>query len=300
MASGKSTKNRGKSQAVKNATAKARQAKAHAKDLARKQRRNFKEHVKRMRPYLKKLRTIDLREKPSSKDKSFVTRAYHEFTKLNTRPVKVYRAKKDLADIQMLSGHKKGGVKFDVAFVPAASPKAKVKIRRDKKTGAKVLEVKLGPVIQSTVYWDVEELTRDSEATVKKALAEVPNAQLISIMADEYIMEGASSPSLVHDKVYDLMMKYTQEFKRPNESVAGHHYYEHWLFGIRAFQNHDVETVNKYRVQYNKDAGLAKAKAAALRRKDNAPVAQRRSSGTDSQPIIKRRRGGLPGRHPKG
>lgn len=249
MAGAKSTKKRGKSQAVKNAEANARQARRNAKQL-------YRDHIKTMRPYLKKLRKIDLRKSLSKSQKSFVTRAYKEYTELTTRPVKIIRSRNPerLKALQTFSGQTTGP-RFDVAFYPAASPKAKVTLRKTKR-GYTVKESYAG-VDTSILLWDIKKLASDPDTEIARVLART-GAQLFVLKVGKYLYNGGLSRSLVPKNVKQLMAKYNDP--------SANNYYQNWLIGLEAYQGTDRD-ISARRQEYRAGSERAKAEKAKERRR---------------------------------
>lgn len=256
MAGGKSTGRRRKSQAVKAAEADARQAKRNAKLL-------YKEHVKTMRPYLKKLRQLDLRKNISVGQRSFISKAYREFTELTTRPVKIMRFKskavKKAAEEFAGQTH---GPKFDVVFMPAASPKSKIKIKKTK-DGYHLTENYAG-IDRTTVLWNIRNLAADPDREIARVLAQT-SADLFIIKVGKYLYNGGLSRSLVPNAVKKLMMAYSDP--------TANNYYGHWLIGLETYEGNS-DNIGEYRQEYKKGVERAKAEKAKERRRDKTYAAR--------------------------
>ena len=68
-------------------------AKRARQEAKRNAEKIYKQHVKELRPFMRKMHNVDLRKKLTSHQKSYITRAYQEFEILTSRPTKIYRTK---------------------------------------------------------------------------------------------------------------------------------------------------------------------------------------------------------------
>jgi len=197
-----------------------------------------KEQIKALRPYMDKLKKVDLRKELTPAQKGFITKAWNEYTKLTTRGVKVYRSKNkdNLAAVQKYSRHglDKSAPKFDVAFVPTALDKPKVKV--DKKGR---VEVSQGYVKETAIYFDIEKLVADPEAEIARVLSENPNSNQFILMAGEYTVNGGlDRGTLVRETLY-WINRYSpggDGYKRRGSNS----YFANWLLGAIV-----VETKNQ-------------------------------------------------------
>jgi len=249
--------------------AKAKQAANEAKKLAKYEQKQTqkiaKEQIKEMRPYLKKLRQIDLRKKVSPQKRSAISKAWQEYQELTTRPFKIYRTKnkKKLNIAQTYSRHEKGKTKFDVAFVPTADPKAKLNFKDDR------VIVKSKYVTETVLFFDVRNLAVDPLGEIQNALAKNPNAKQFIIMAGKYLYNGGLARSLVENKILNLMAHYSPGGKIYEKRGPNSHF-ENWLFGLVAFEAHNQGSINDYRREYgNALAGIKDKKRKQRRRNAN-------------------------------
>ncbi len=256
MAGGKSNRGGRKPQQLRDAIAARKVAERDAKNL-------YKAHVKEMRPFLKKLKKIDLRKNLSPGQKSFVTKAFEEYRQLTTRPVAVVRprSKKNLEKLQSFSRHPTSGPKFDVAFVPAATPNAKVKIKKDR------IEVTAGGVTVVTLLFDIKKLTANPDEEIRRTLEKAPHVQQFVIIAGKYLYNGGMSRSLVAPEVRKLMERYNN----PREN----NFYENWLHGVEGY-NGNLRDVEKYRTEYREGSNRAKSRNKGQRRREKATRKARR------------------------
>lgn len=205
----------------------------------------YKEKIKEMRPYMKALRSIDLRHDITAAQKSFISRAWNEYQELTARPVKVFRTKnkKHLALAQAYSRHEKGKPKFDVAFIPTADPKAKLTFKNDRMT------LKSKYVTETTLFFDLKKLAIDPSAEIKRTMDKNKDAKQFIIMAGKYLYNGGLARSLVSDEVMNLMARYSDGGaglqKRGDNSR-----WENWLFGLVAFESANQASINQYRLAY--------------------------------------------------
>jgi len=252
---GKNTANAAARQAVKVAEKQAKLIKKQAQLIA-------KEQIKEMRPYLKKLRKVDLRSDISAAQRSYINKAWREYTELTTRPFKVYRTKnkKRLKIAQEFSRHEKGKPVFDVAFVPTADPHAKIKFKGDRA----IIQSKY--VTETILFFDVKQLAIDPIGEIQRTLARNPDAKQFIIMAGKYLYNGGLARSLVENKVVNLMSQYSPggamyEKRGPNS------HFQNWLFGLVAFEAKNQVSIDEYRRAYAKSSEGAKAAKRSGRRK---------------------------------
>lgn len=203
----------------------------------------FRERVKELRPFLLAARKIDLRKPPSPSQKSAITRAFKEYTELTSRPYKIYRPKsKDkLSKAQAFARHEKGGPKFDVAFIPVASPKAKIKWSDGK------MKVQTGSVTEEYLFFDLVNLAANPEQEIANTLDKNPKAKAFVVMAGKYLWNGAIQRKFVEENVMKLMARYSPGGEKYNEN----NHYQNWLFGLVASEFTDQKSLNEYRKAYH-------------------------------------------------
>ncbi len=214
----------------------------------------IKEKVKELRPFMSKMRDIDLRKDISPQQAGYINRAFTEYQELTTRPVKVFRSrnKKHLAQAQAYSRHEKGAPKFDVAFVPVADPKARLIFKGDKMK----IRTKFGT--ESVIFFDLPLLAKNPKREIERAIADNPEADQFIIMAGKYLFNGGISRSLIAKKTMDLMAKYAN----PEEN----NFWGNWLFGLVTFEYHNQADFTEYRKQYEKHKQKIKSDKAKTRR----------------------------------
>jgi hypothetical protein len=233
-----------------------KQAERIAKWQAKQSQKILKEQIKKMRPYMASLKKIDLRHNISRGQKSFITKAWNEFDKLTSRPTKIYRTKDKkklkLAKEFSVQELEKGSPKFDVAFIPAASPKVKVKI--NPKTKEMTLEYK--HVRERKKYFDREALVANPDKEIQRILDETPNAKKYVMMVKEFLYNGPIARSLIIQETKRLMERYSpggENYGKQKGIYTGKdNHYKHWLFGLMAYEAVDQKAINEYNAEYHK------------------------------------------------
>lgn len=235
----------------------------------------YKEKIKEMRPYLKALRNIDLRKPITRGQKSFITRAFKDYTELTTRPNQLYRTKnkKNLKLVQAAS-QQFTKTKFDVAFVPTV-PGSKVKI----KNGKVIISSKW--VDETKILFDMKKLAIDPQAEIERVIKANPKITAFAVMAGAYLWNGAIDPELVMKKVLPLFSRYDiggEGYKKRGENS----HFTNWAFGFRGFtakgnsfddlsehlrDYHSQEMDIKYRKRRERRARRRKELAAGLKKK---------------------------------
>lgn len=220
-------------QALKAAIKKRKEAKKIAQRI-------YKDKIKELRPYLKRLRKIDLRHNISPQRKSYINAAWEEYQNLTVRPTKIYRTrnKANLKMAQEFGRHENGKIKFDVAFIPTADPKAKIKIKNGQ------IQVISKNVIETNLYFNQKNLAADPEKEIAATLARNKEAKAFKIMAAEHDYNGGLARSLVSNEVQKLMMKY-------GDSTANN-YYPNWLWGVKASTFKNQKDYEDYARAYGK------------------------------------------------
>lgn len=250
----KNTLNKGARKAAREA---ARLAKSEEK-IAQK---IFRQQVKEMRPFLKSLKKIDLRLKPTTAQKSRVTKAWKDYQALTTRPTKIYKPKdKKRLQLAQAYGHReKGRTKFDVAFIPVADPNAKLKFKKDR------VEIRSKYVTETVLYFNMRNLTANSKAEIDRVLNKDKKAKQFVILAGDYLYNGGLARSLVEGRILELMARYS-----PGGSeymTSGNNHYKNWLFGLMAYEANNQTDINEYRKTYNNKArSIKKEKGRARKR----------------------------------
>ncbi len=214
-----------------------------------------KQKVKELRPFMRKLRDIDLRSDLSPQQIGYINRAFTEYQELTTRPVKIFRTrnKKHLAKAQAYSRHEKGAPKFDVAFIPVVDPKAKVIFKGDR------MKIKMGNVTEDVIFFNLVAMAENPQREIERAIAENPDADQFVIMAGKYLFNGGIVRSLVAKKVMDLMAKYAN----PEEN----NFWGNWLFGLVGAEYTNQADFDSYRTRYASKLKEIKSQKAAMRRK---------------------------------
>lgn len=236
---------------AKAAIVNARQAAKDAKRQKQLAAAIYKAKAKEMRPYLKKLRKWDLRKNLSKYQKSLINAAWQEYSALTLRPTKVYRSKnkKKLEIAQKASQHT-GKVKFDVAFVPTISQKARIKIRGDS------MIVSSPYVDEIKIPFNMVALANDPKSEIERILKKYPEFSQFVLMAGEYIWNGPIDRSRVMEKVYNQLMKYApggSVYDNPNHKNHGeNHHFLNWAFGLKGFRAKKQSAVNDYVREYHK------------------------------------------------
>jgi len=236
-----------KRDAIKASKSILRMARKDAKLIKKQNQKIAKAQIKEMRPYMKSLYAIDLRKEITSAQRSFITRAWNEYQELTARPFKVYRTKNKqrLKIAQEYARHEKGKPKFDVAFIPSADPKAKIKFS---KTG---MEISSKYVTEKFLFFDIKKLAENPEHEIMRALERNPTAKQFIIMAGKFLYNGGLPRSLVKDKVMNLMAQYSpggQGYARRGENS----HYSNWLFGLVSFEAKNQTSIDEYRKAYSK------------------------------------------------
>ena len=221
----------------------------------------YKEKVKELRPYLKKARDIDLRHNINNGTKSFITKAYQEFSEITVRPFQVYRSKnkKTLKVVQDAS-QQDTKIKFDVAFVPTL-PGAKVKIRK-----GKVTLIHKG-FSEDKILFNMVKLATDPKAELERIIRENKGSKAFQLMAGKYLWNGAMEPDLLIDKALNLFSRYETGGEGLKKRGANSHY-TNWAFGVRSYKADTLEDVFKYVQEYHdKTVSIKRAKKSERRRR---------------------------------
>jgi len=248
------------SKEAKRAIANARQARKDVEYQKRLAKAIWRDKIKEMRPYLKKLRKIDLRHNLSTGQKSFVSKAWADYQALTIRPTKVYRTK-NKAHIKIASElyHGNRKVHFDVAFIPTADTKAKIKFN---KKGDMILSSKY--VDEVSIKFNMFNMAVDPEKEIARVLVANPEYSDFIIMADEYLYNGAISRSLIDKELLKLMSRYQpggSVYDNPRAKNSGpNHHWKNWLLGIKGFKAKNQQAIADYRKAYNQAVGANKKK----------------------------------------
>lgn len=222
----------------------AKRARIEAKRNAQK---IIKEQVKEMRPFMRKLKGIDLRSDISASQRAYIKKAWVEYQELTARPFKIYRTKnkKRLKIAQTYSRHEKGAPVFDVAFIPSADPKAKIKFKRDG------MEIQSKYVKEKFLFFDLKKLADNPKQEIERTLARNPDAKQFIIMAGKYLYNGGLPRSLVEEKVINMMSRYSPGgagYAKRGENSR----WENWLFGVVSFEAKEQVSIDEYRKAYAK------------------------------------------------
>jgi hypothetical protein len=213
-----------------------------------------KKKIQELRPFMKKLREIDLRKPISSRKIKQINEIFTEYQELTTRPVKIFRSnnKEHLKMAQAYARHADSGPKFDVAFIPIIDPKAKVRFKGD------TMQIKMGNVIESVLFFDLVAMATNSRREIEQTIERHPNSQQFVIMAGKYLFNGGIKRSLIVEKVQNLMAQYAN----PDEN----NFWGNWLFGLVSAQYTNQKDYDEYRYEYRKAASRIKKNKAKLRR----------------------------------
>lgn len=239
------------------------EAKAAIKN-AEKARQNtkliYKNKVKEMRPYLKGLKTIDLRRNLSSAEKGYVTKAWNEYQDLTLRPTKIFRTKnkKKLKKIQEFSRHS-GQVKFDVAFIPTSHKDAKIKIKGDN------LIISSKYVDEIPILFNMRNMATDPRKEIERLIAKYPECRQFVLHAGEYLWNGGIATTLFADKVIPLLERYSPggagyEKRGPNS------YYTNWAFGMNGYISKNQKDIAQYLFEYHNVNKSNKKRRRSVRR----------------------------------
>jgi len=209
--------------------------------LAEKQKQKIaKAQIKELRPFIKSLKSVDLRRNLTPQKRSFIDKAWSEYQELTSRPFKIYKtkSKKRLDMAQRYSRHQKGKPKFDVAFVPTPDPKAKLQFFDDR------VVVKSKYVTESVILFDLKNLAANPLDEITQALARNTKAKQFVIMAGKYQYNGGLARSLVEGEILKLMARYA--------NTDANNYFGNWLLGIIAAEYTDQKDVEAFRREFEK------------------------------------------------
>lgn len=241
------------------------EAKKQAKIAKKNSEKLAKEQIKAMRPYMDKLKKVDLRKSLTPSQKGFVTKAWNEYTKLTTRSNKVYRTKNkdNLKAVQKYSRHglDKSAPKFDVAFVPTALAKPKVKV--DKKGR---VEISQGYVKETAIYFDIEKLVINPEAEIQRILAENPNSNQFILMAGEYTVNGGlDRGTLIRETLY-WVNRYSPGGEGYKKRGANS-YFANWLLGAIVVETKNQKDFLQWIKAYKDKSNISKKQKSQQRAK---------------------------------
>lgn len=225
-----------------------------------------KEKAKALRPYLSKLKSVDLRRNLTPAQKGYITKAFAEYELLTRRPVKVYKpkSKEKLKTAQKISQH--GNVKFDVAFVPTAAKDAKIKIKKDRL----IIQSKYVDEIQ--IEFNMLALARDPAKEIKRVIDANPEFQSFVLMAGESIWNGPIHRDLAVMKMAQLMERYADGGAKLKSDRSNH--YTKWAVGVRAFKSKNQRDIHSHVAEFKK-ANKAILEKRAKQRKANRQKAYR-------------------------
>lgn len=189
----------------------------------------YKEKIKEMRPYLKRLKLIDLRKPLKSSDKGLVTKAWKDYQEVTARPFKVYKTKnkKNLKLVQDAS-QQFTKVKFDVAFVPALKH-TRVKIKNGQ------IIVSSQYTEETKVLFDMKKLAVDPAKEIQRVIDANPGNAVFAIMAGAYLYNGGIPPELIMEKMLPLLARYDNGGEGLAKRGANSHF-SNWAFGFRIFK----------------------------------------------------------------
>jgi len=238
----------------------AKDASKYAKQLKKTAQKIAKEQIKEMRPFMKRLKGIDLRKEISAANRGFINKAWKEYTELTTRPFKVYRSKDKnrLKIAQTFSRHEKGKPKFDVAFVPSADPKAKL-IFKDNK-----VLIKSKYVTEEILFFYLVKLAVDPRQEIKSAISRNTKAKEFIILAGKYHFNGPIARSLIDKKVIELMSQYMPGGQMYEKRGPNSHF-SNWLFGLVAHTSSNQVKIDEYRRAFKIASNDAKARKKSIR-----------------------------------
>lgn len=240
-----------------------REAKAAIKNAKKQSKLIHKKQVKEMRPYLSKLRDIDLRKELTSGQKSYVTKAWNEYQALTLRPTKIFRTrnKKKLETVQKASQHV-GKVKFDVAFIPTADQHAKVSVKGDK------LIISSRFVDEIKIPFNMKALATDPEKEIRRVMDENPEYQQFVLMCGEYIWNGGISRGRVIDRIVPHLMRYIPGGEGYEKRGPNSHFLN-WAVGLRGYKAKEQRNIEDYLRAYHR-AKDAKKKENNRKRRQRA------------------------------
>lgn len=216
-----------------------------------------KEKVKELRPYLKAAKSIDLRRNLTRKEKNLINKAWIDYQELTSRPVKIFRSKnkKNMKVAKAFSRQEleKGDVKFDVAFVPVADPKAKLSFKNNQ------LRIRSRYVNVQSIFFDMKNLMKNPIEEINRAINSHPNAKQFKIMAGKHLFNGGLVRSLVQSRVLNLMERYKPGGERygkeqGSDTISGKdNHYKNWLLGLEIYEAENQEIVENYLLKHEQE-----------------------------------------------
>lgn len=259
---------RGKNTTVKQAKQAADAARREAAYIKKQAQKLAREQVKEMRPYLKRLRNIDLRKELSPAQRSNITKVWKDYQELTTRPFKVYKSKnkKRLEKVKSFAGREKGMTDFDVAFVPSPDPTAKVVFKGKNQTPfLKTKHAKIG-----VLEFNMENLARNPDEEIARVLALAPDARQFIVLTGLYKMYNAGySRETIGKRVLWLMERYSPG-GRGYEKRGSNSHFSNWLRGLETIETTNQSDLRSYRLAYRDAARDTKDRKRKARRKRKA------------------------------
>ena len=175
-----------------------------------------------------------------------VREAFHNVELLQAQPKRIVRARGE--NLERLQDAFHGDIpskNFKVAFIPDTEPK--LTLPGAKKRPPKLRILKEGISIQRANYerifipFSSKALVRDARAEVKRAAAQMPEAQLFFIQVGEYQSVTGKSIGLLTQMVLDWMQKYDGKKALPDSSGnkgdnPKHHHWKYWLNGLIGYR----------------------------------------------------------------
>jgi hypothetical protein len=243
-------------QAIKSARQAAQDAKWQ-KQLAKK---IYARQIKEMRPYLKKLKSVDLRKDLTSAQKGYVTRAWKEYQELTLAPHKIFKTK-DKKKMQVVRkiANRGSTVKFDVAFVPTINDSAKISVKNNN------LVISSRFVEETEIFFDMVALASDPEAELRRVLAANPDCQQFVLMAGKFVWNGGITRGRVIDHIMKQLMRYIPGGEGYEKRGPSSHYLN-WAFGLRGYKGKNQSSVDDYLKSYHQSKNDLKKKRKAAKR----------------------------------
>lgn len=217
-----------------------------------------KQKAKILRPYLSKLKGVDLRHNLTAAQKGFITKAFDEYETLTKRPVKVYRpkSKAKLSTAQKVSQH--GTTKFDVAFVPTATKDATINIKGDK------LVIRSKYVDEIHIEFNMRDLAANPKREIQRVIAMHPEFSSFVLMAGESIWNGPIHRDLAVEKMAQLMERYAEGGAKLKKDHSNH--FTKWAVGVRAYKAKNQRDIHSHVGDFKKENKRILVQRAAKRK----------------------------------
>lgn len=228
--------------------------------------RYYKNRLKTLKPFSKKLAKIDARKKLTPAQKRQITIAFNEYDRLTYRPHKIFRPRsnKKLRTAQAFGGHE--SKILDVAFIPTANPKSRVTVKDDR------IKISHNGITEIHLKFDRKKLAKNPVKEIERVinLENDANQYIISV-GDKYLYNGGLTKRTVTQETLWLMERYNSQ-----ENIEKGNHWRNWLTGLMAIKFDDAEKNRKNRIDYSRQKTEIKAEKRKSKRRERIDAIKRK------------------------